>query len=66
LADDFRSRTIAGGDVVTGTSVDYLGAPWDVSDGSHAIDLDGRDATFSGIMAVRVQRQADLRMAKSP
>lgn len=35
--------------LVTGTSIDYLGAPWDVSDGTRAIDLDGRDATFSGI-----------------
>jgi choice-of-anchor C domain-containing protein len=34
---------------VFGTSVDYLGSPWDVSDGLHAIDLDGRDATFSGV-----------------
>jgi choice-of-anchor C domain-containing protein len=30
-------------------AVDYLGAPWDVSDGVHAIDLDGRDALFSGV-----------------
>jgi choice-of-anchor C domain-containing protein len=35
--------------LVTGTSIDYLGSPWDVSDGINAVDLDGRDATFSGI-----------------
>jgi choice-of-anchor C domain-containing protein len=34
---------------IFGHSIDYLGAPWDVSDGQHAIDLDGRDATLSGI-----------------
>jgi choice-of-anchor C domain-containing protein len=34
---------------VFGTSIDYLGTPWDVSDGVHAIDLDGRNAIFSGV-----------------
>lgn len=34
---------------VFGASVDYLGPPWDVSDGTRAIDLDGRDAVFSGV-----------------
>jgi choice-of-anchor C domain-containing protein len=34
---------------VLGVSIDYLGSPWDVSDGLHAIDLDGRDAVFSGV-----------------
>ena len=35
--------------LVTGGSIDYLGSAWDVSDGTRAIDLDGRDATLSGI-----------------
>ena len=26
---------------VTGTAIDYLGPPWDVSDGQRAVDLDG-------------------------
>jgi choice-of-anchor C domain-containing protein len=30
-------------------AVDYMGLPWNVSDGVHAIDLAGRDATFSGL-----------------
>ncbi len=39
---------------VTGTSlsndvIDYLDPPWDVSDGIHAIDLDGRNALGGGI-----------------
>jgi choice-of-anchor C domain-containing protein len=34
---------------IFGHSIDYLGLPWDVSDGQHAIDLDGRNATLSGI-----------------
>ena len=34
---------------VFGDSIDYLGQPWDVSDGMHAVDLDGRDALFSGV-----------------
>jgi choice-of-anchor C domain-containing protein len=29
--------------------VDYNGPPWDVSDGVHAIDLDGRSALFAGV-----------------
>jgi choice-of-anchor C domain-containing protein len=29
--------------------VDYLGAPWDVSDGAHAVDLDGFGALFGGV-----------------
>lgn len=33
----------------SGAAVDYLGPGWDVSDGSHAIDLDGRGAVFSGV-----------------
>ena len=35
--------------LVAGGSIDYLGSAWDVSDGTRAIDLDGRDATFSSI-----------------
>jgi choice-of-anchor C domain-containing protein len=34
---------------VTGHSIDYMGPPWDVSEGQRAVDLDGRDAVFSGI-----------------
>jgi choice-of-anchor C domain-containing protein len=34
---------------VFGGSIDYLGPPWNVSEGQRAVDLDGRDATFSGI-----------------
>jgi choice-of-anchor C domain-containing protein len=30
-------------------AVDYNGSPWDVSDGLHSIDLDGRNSLFSGI-----------------
>jgi len=29
---------------VTGSRIDYLASPWDVSDGARAIDLDGNDA----------------------
>src|SRR4051812_14996880 len=38
--------------LVTGTgpsAIDYLGTPWNVSDGIHAVDLDGRNSLFSGI-----------------
>ena len=37
------------GSSVSGGAIDYLGAPWDVSDGIRAIDLDGRDSVFGGI-----------------
>jgi choice-of-anchor C domain-containing protein len=29
--------------------IDYLNPPWDVSDGLHAIDLDGRNSTGGGV-----------------
>jgi choice-of-anchor C domain-containing protein len=38
--------------IVTGdgpSAIDYLGPAWDVSDGVHAVDLDGRNSLFSGI-----------------
>jgi choice-of-anchor C domain-containing protein len=35
--------------LVIGGTIDYLGPPWDVSDGFRAIDLNGRDSVFSGI-----------------
>jgi choice-of-anchor C domain-containing protein len=44
------SNVIPGWEVfATVGGVDYLGPPWDVSDGAHAIDLAGRDALFSGV-----------------
>ena len=42
------SNVIPGWEVF-GVSIDYLGPPWDVADGVHAVDLDGRNATFSGV-----------------
>jgi choice-of-anchor C domain-containing protein len=33
----------------SGGAVDHLNVAWDVSDGVHAIDLDGRGALFSGV-----------------
>ena len=47
--DILAGSTEIAGWLVTGTSIDYLGDAWDVSDGTRAVDLDGRDATFSGI-----------------
>jgi len=47
--DVLAGSTAIVGWTVFGTSIDYLGAPWDVSNGLHAIDLDGRNATFSGV-----------------
>jgi len=47
--DVLAGSTAITGWTVFGDSVDYLGSPWDVSDGEHAIDLDGRNALFSGI-----------------
>jgi choice-of-anchor C domain-containing protein len=38
--------------LVTGSgasAIDYLGVPWDVADGLHAVDLDGRNSSGSGI-----------------
>jgi len=47
------SLAIAGWEVfgvgATGGAVDHLNTPWDVSDGVHAIDLDGRDSVFGGV-----------------
>lgn len=40
---------VATGTSTSGGAIDYLGQPWDVSDGVHAIDLDGRDAVAGGI-----------------
>ena len=42
------STAITGWTVV-GDSIDYTGPPWDVADGVHCVDLDGRDAIFSGV-----------------
>ena len=47
--DVLAGSTAIPGWTVFGVSVDYMGSPWDVSNGLHAIDLDGRNATFSGI-----------------
>ena len=37
---------------ITGQSIDYTGSPWDASDGSHAVDLDGTNAVLSGVEQV--------------
>ena len=50
--DVAAGSTALDGWVVTGvgsSAIDYLGSPWDVSDGVHAVDLDGRDSLGSGI-----------------
>ena len=47
--DVLAGSTAIDGWLVTGDSIDYLNIPWDVSDGIHAVDLDGRNAVFSGI-----------------
>jgi choice-of-anchor C domain-containing protein len=47
--DVLAGSTAISGWTVIGQSIDYLGSPWDVSDGAHAIDLDGRNAVSSGI-----------------
>lgn len=47
--DILRGSTEITGWTATGMSIDYLGPPWDVSDGLRAVDLDGRDSLFSGI-----------------
>ncbi len=51
LGVDAGSNAIPGWEVFAtgGTAIDYLGPPWDVSDGIHAIDLDGRDSVFGGV-----------------
>ena len=41
--------TVFGISLVGRGSIDYLNPPWRVSDGSHAIDLDGRDAFHGGV-----------------
>jgi choice-of-anchor C domain-containing protein len=46
----FQDITLAAGStaitgwVVTGQSIDFTGPPWDCSDGSHCVDLNGDDA----------------------
>jgi choice-of-anchor C domain-containing protein len=41
--------TVMPGWTIFGHSIDFNGPPWDVSDGAHAVDLDGRDAVLSGV-----------------
>jgi hypothetical protein len=48
---------------VFGDSIDYLGPPWNVSDGFHAVDLDGSVALFSGVsqtFATKVGKEYDV------
>lgn len=47
--DVFAGSSAIPGWTVLGQSIDYLGPPWDVADGSHAVDLDGRDSVYSGV-----------------
>jgi len=47
--DVFAGSLVIPGWEVFGVSIDYLGPDWDVADGIHAIDLDGRDAFLSGV-----------------
>ncbi|NOT45408.1 MAG: choice-of-anchor C family protein [Acidobacteria bacterium] len=47
--DVLAGSTSIVGWTVFGQSVDYMGPPWAVSDAAHAVDLDGRNALFSGI-----------------
>ena len=41
--------TVFGSSLVGRGSIDYFNPPWHVPDGSHAIDLDGRDALHGGV-----------------
>jgi choice-of-anchor C domain-containing protein len=41
--------TVFGSSLVGAGSIDYLNPPWRVPDGSHGIDLDGRDALHGGV-----------------
>jgi choice-of-anchor C domain-containing protein len=47
--DVLAGSSAISGWTVFGTSIDYLGTPWDVPAGQHAIDLDGRESIFSGV-----------------
>ena len=46
---DITGWTVFGAAPLGNGVIDFLNAPWDVSDGLHAIDLDGRDSVGGGV-----------------